>query len=142
MFAPAFFTGHLIQKFGALNIILMGVALLASALIFAATGIEIQNFWFALVAIGIGWNFTFVGGSTLLTECYSPSERAKTQAVNDVLVFGSVAVASLSSGALLHLFNWGAVLAIAVPFAAALCLAVVWLKMRRHKQAKVSNSTT
>lgn len=135
MFAPAFFTGHLIQRFGVLNIILTGIILQASALTFAVSGIAIQNFWFALVAVGIGWNFIFVGGTTLLTECYAPSERAKTQAANDLLVFGTVAVASLLSGAILHLFNWNTVMVIAAPASVILGVAVIWLKGYRRKEA-------
>jgi MFS family permease len=140
MFAPSFFTGHLIQKYGVLNIILIGVALLASALISAISGIKIENFWLALVAAGIGWNFTFIGGSTLLTECYTHAERAKAQAFNDVMVFGSVATASLLSGALLHLFNWNTVMAVAAPFAVILCMAVIWLKLRRRKEALIETT--
>ena len=134
MFAPAFVTGHLIQRYGVLNIILIGIVLQAGALILAVSGIAIHNFWFALVSVGIGWNFIFVGGTTLLTECYSPAERAKTQAVNDLIVFGSVAMASLLSGAILHLFNWNTVMAIAAPASLILGVAVIWLRTQRRRE--------
>jgi predicted MFS family arabinose efflux permease len=141
MFAPAFFTGHLIQRYGVLNIILIGIVLQASALIFAVSGINLYNFWFALVAVGVGWNFIFVGGTTLLTECYAPAERAKTQAVNDLMVFGFVAIASLLSGAILHLFNWNTVMAIAAPASLILGVAVIWLKAQRHRESLAAETS-
>lgn len=138
MFAPSFFTGHLIARFGVLEVMLSGMLLLAGCVVAALMGVDLANFWVALVALGLGWNFAFVGASTLLTETYEPAERAKVQATNDFLVFGSVATASLASGALLHFFGWDAVQVLAVPFVIAGTAAIVWLKLRRRASAAVA----
>ena len=97
MFAPSFFTGSLINRFGIHRVMLFGAALMAACIAIALAGIELVNFWVALVLLGVGWNFLFVGGTTLLTEAYAPSERAKTQAANDFVVFSSVAASSLAT---------------------------------------------
>lgn len=135
MFAPSFVTGSIIQRFGVLNVMLAGTGLLAACVAVALAGVDIGHFWIALVALGLGWNFTFVGASTLVTETYRPAERAATQAANDFLVFGSVAAASLSSGAVLHFFGWNAVQVFALPFVAAAALAILWLKRARRMAA-------
>lgn len=132
MFGPSFFTGTLIDRYGVLNVIQAGMALLAGCVAVALAGIDILNFGVALTALGLGWNFAFVGASTLLTETYRPVERAKVQAANDFLVFGSVAAASASSGAVLHLFGWDAVQMVALPFIAAAVAALAWFRTRRR----------
>ena len=135
MFVPSLFTGNLIQRFGVLQVMMTGVALLGVCAAFAVSGVELANFSLALVALGLGWNFTFVGASTLLTETYEPAERAKTQAANDFLVFGTVATASLSSGAVLHLFDWFAVNWLSLPFVAIAGTAMAWLFLKRRAGA-------
>ena len=132
MFAPSFVTGSIIQRFGVLWVMLAGMVLLAACTAAALAGVELAHFWSALVALGLGWNFAFVGASTLLTETYRPSERAKVQGTNDFLVFGSVASASFSSGALLHFFGWNAVQVFALPFVAAATAAILWLIRQRR----------
>ncbi|NNG05138.1 MAG: MFS transporter [Inquilinus sp.] len=128
MFAPSFFTGSLVQRFGAVNIILTGAVLNVACLAINLSGVEFIQFWSALVLLGLGWNFMFVGGTTLLTEVHSPAERAKTQAMNDFIVFTGVAVAAFSSGALHTHLGWAAVnVAMAVPLTVALA-AVLRLK--------------
>ncbi len=131
MFAPSFFTGSLIDRFGVLWIMLSGVALMFACIAIALSGFEFLYFLAALLLLGVGWNFLFIGGTTLLTECYGPGEKAKVQAANDFLVFGTVAAASLSSGALLHFFGWHAVLYGALPFLALTALASLWLLRQR-----------
>jgi MFS family permease len=133
MFAPSFVTGAIIQRVGVLNVMLAGMGLLAACVAAALAGIDIANFAAALVALGLGWNFAFVGASTLLTETYRPAERAKVQAANDFLVFGSVATASLSSGAVLHFFGWDAVQVFALPFVAVATSGLLWLKWLRRR---------
>jgi len=129
MFAPSFFTGHLIRKFGVLNIIIMGTVLNICCMAVNLAGIDFYNFWGGLVLLGLGWNFMFIGGTTLLTEAYKSEERSKVQAANDFIVFGTVSIAAFSSGALLDVFGWAAVNAgVALP----MCLAfgaVVWFRM-------------
>ena len=138
MFGPSFVTGSLIRRFGVLNIMLIGMGLLAACVAVALAGIDMLNFWIALVALGLGWNFSFVGASTLLTETHKPAERAKVQATNDFLVFGSAATASLLSGAILHLFDWETLQLVAAPFVIAATTALLWLKTRRGRIPAVS----
>lgn len=135
MFAPSFFTGSLIKRFGVLTIIKVGALLNMACIAIALSGVELENFWFALVALGLGWNFMFIGGTTLLTECYRPEERNKVQALNDFLVFGLVSVASLSAGLLQNLIGWTAVnVAVIAPVGIAF-LAALWLRVHRARGA-------
>lgn len=140
MFAPSFFTGHLINRYGVLNIMVTGAVLLFASVTAAVTGITMYNFWLALFLLGVGWNFMFIGGTTLLTECYAPAEKAKVQGLNDFMVFGSVACASLSSGGLLHVFGWNAVNAGALPFLAIATAATMWLLFKRRRATEASQS--
>ena len=135
MFAPAFFTGSLIHRFGVLNIMLCGTLILLSCMVAALMGITFANFLFALTALGLGWNFTFIGATTLLTETYRPAEKAKAQATHDFLVFGTNATASLSSGALLHFLSWNAVHIVALPVVFSAMIAIAWLALRRRAEA-------
>ena len=128
MFLPSFFTGKLIDRFGVTAIITVGVFLNLGAMILNLSGVTLENFWIALVLLGTGWNFMYIGGTTLLTESYRPEERAKVQALNDFLVFATVSVSSFSSGALYSAFDWNTVnWAMAVPMVLAL-LSVARLK--------------
>lgn len=135
MFAPSFVTGHLIARFGVLRVIGAGAALTAACAVVALAGRSFAHFWVALVALGVGWNFMFVGGTALLTSSYRPEERAKAQAANDVIVFGSVAVTSVLSGALHHWLGWQALNLLVFP---ALVVAVVGLvRLARIEAAPV-----
>lgn len=128
MFAPSFFTGHLIRRFGALNIILVGVLMNLACVGVNLSGDEVLRFWGGLVLLGLGWNFMFIGGTSLLTETYHLAERAKVQAFNDFLVFGLVTVGSFSSGVMLNVFGWGAVnYAVIAPVLVAFA-ATIWLR--------------
>jgi len=130
MFLPSVVTGSLIARFGALNVILAGGAMITLCLGINLSGVTYMQFWSALVLLGLGWNFMFVGGTTLATETYAPAEQAKTQALNDFLVFTTVAAASFSSAALHSNFGWIAVnLGVAPPLTLAM-LAVLRLKFR------------
>lgn len=132
MFLPSFFTGHLIQRFGVLRVMMTGAGLFAACLAINLTGTHFLQFWSALILLGLGWNFLYVGGSTLLTEAYLPEERAKTQAVNDFLVFGMVTIASFASGALHHTYGWAAVnLGVILPVVVAAGM-IGWLLLRRR----------
>ena len=135
MFAPSFVTGHLIRRFGVLNIMLTGALLNALCVAVNLTGTDLPHFWAALVLLGVGWNFLFVGGTTLLTETYRIEEKAKTQALNDFLVFTTVTIASLSAGALQYNFGWQTVNLGVLPFIAVILAAVLWLKLRRRAPA-------
>lgn len=133
MFGPSFFTGSLIARFGKERIVSIGLALLAGCSIVALMGIELAHFWTALVLLGLGWNFGFIGATAMLTDTYRPEERNLVQAVNDFLVFGFVAAASFSSGALLNAFGWGTVNVLVFPFV-VLCIGLlVWLVQAERK---------
>jgi MFS family permease len=106
MFAPAFVTGHLIRRFGVLAIMRAGAALLALCLGIDLAGITVAHFWAGLAVLGVGWNFLFIGATTLLTETYRPDERAKVQAINDFCVFSATALAAFSAGAMQYHVGW------------------------------------
>lgn len=116
MFAPSFLTGPLIRRIGHRPVIAMGLALLAGCGVVALTGVAIEQFYIALILLGAGWNFAFIGASSLLTTTYRPEERAAVQGVNDTLVFGLMALASLGSGQIFHGFGWDAVNLAMTPF--------------------------
>ncbi|WP_298725197.1 MFS transporter [uncultured Ferrovibrio sp.] len=135
MFFPSFFTGNLIARFGALRIITVGTLLNLVCIGVALSGVEVLHFQIALFLLGVGWNFMYIGGTSLLTEVYRPAERNKTQALNDFLVFGTVALASLGSGKLLYHWGWDFVPLSALPFVLMAGLAAVWLMLQRRRQA-------
>lgn len=129
MFGPSFFTGNLISRYGKDKITALGLLMIAAAAVIGLSGLSLAHFWIALILLGVGWNFGFVGATSMVTDCYRPEERNKVQAANDFLVFGSVAVASLSSGKLLHLGGWDVVNWVVFP-AVALALAMVAIQAR------------
>ncbi len=135
MFAPSFVTGSLITRFGVLQVIAVGIALMFCCVAVAFAGLEIANFWWALVLLGVGWNFMYVGGSTLLTETYQPNEKAKVQGTHDLLVFCTTATSSFASGVLINRAGWATLHWTAVPFLVICVVAVGWLLMQRNKRA-------
>ena len=141
MFAPSFFTGHLIRRFGVLQVMLVGGVLSAVCVGINLAGTSLSHFWLALFLLGMGWNFLFIGATTLLTEAYTPEEKAKTQALNDFLVFGTVTVAVLSAGSLQHHLGWRAVNYGVMPLIGATLTAVIWLLLRRRAAASAQYTT-
>ena len=135
MFAPSFFTGSLIQRFGVLKIMLTGVALMCVCLAVSLSGISVAHFWWSLVLLGLGWNFMFVGGSTLVTESYLPQEKAKAQGMHDLLVFCTTATSSFASGLLLKANGWVILNYVAMPFLLFATLAMLWMLMQRRAAA-------
>ena len=134
MYAPSFVTGHIIHRVGAPPVIAVGGLLILACVAINQTGVEVLQFWAALLLLGIGWNFMFVGGTTLLTETYRPEEQPRVQAFNEFMVFGTTAVTALASGAVFSTQGWewvnlGTVFPVVVATAAA-----VWLQ-RRPKPA-------
>jgi MFS family permease len=127
MFAPSFVTGRLIDRFGKEKIVAAGLCSLALSAAVALTGLSVWHFWAALVLLGLGWNFGFIGATAMITDCYYPAEKNKVQGLNDFLVFGLNAIASFSSGLLLNLLGWNAVNLIVFPFVALCLAALVWL---------------
>jgi predicted MFS family arabinose efflux permease len=133
MFAPSFFTGSLIKRFGVLQVMLAGVACLVACVAFAISGQDVKDFWWALVLLGVGWNFTYIGGSTLLTETYRPSEKAKAQGTNEITVFGVQAISSFSAGVLVNSAGWTIVNVVALPMIVAAGVAAGWLLSARRR---------
>jgi MFS family permease len=133
MFVPSFFTGHLIRRFGTANIMLTGVFLLGLCVWINFTGTTVTHFWGALLLLGLGWNFLFVGATTLLTETYSLNEKAKSQALNDFFVFGTVTLTSFSSGAVQHTLGWETVNMAVIPFLVIMIIANIWLRSKTHR---------
>jgi MFS family permease len=130
MFAPGFFTGHLIRRFGVLTIMLAGCALMFLTVGIAHAGLTYWHFWFALLALGIGWNFMFVGATTLLTTTYTTAEKAKVQGVNDLTVFVTMISSSAASGALVSTSGWTDLNVYALPALALATLGAVYLMLR------------
>jgi MFS family permease len=136
MYAPSFFTGHLIARFGVQRIVGLGLLILAGAGAVALMGVELEHFFVALILLGIGWNFGFIGATTMLAANHAPHERGRVQGMNDLIVFGGVTMASLSSGSLMNCSGgtaqegWMAVNMAMLPFLVLATGALIWLAMR------------
>ena len=136
MFAPSFFTGHLIARFGAERIVATGLFILAGAGAVALAGITLANFFIALILLGLGWNFGFIGATTMLAASHTVEERGRAQGMNDMMVFGCVTIASLASGGLMNcsggdaVQGWSAVNLAMAPFLALAGGALIWLVLR------------
>jgi MFS family permease len=136
MYIPSFFTGHLIARYGVERIVGAGLAILAAAGAVALSGVNLEQFFLALILLGIGWNFGFIGATAMLTAAHRPEERGRMQGLNDFLVFGGVTLASLSSGVLMNCSGgtpqtgWAAVNLAMVPFLVLAGGALIWLVMR------------
>jgi MFS family permease len=128
-------TGSLIARFGAERVVATGLLLLVGCALVALSGTTIGHFWLALVLLGVGWNFGFIGGTALVTETYRREEKEKVQALNDFLVFGTVAVASFSSGQILIVGSWDLLNLLVLPVAVLSLLALFWRMTRRPKSA-------
>jgi len=135
MYIPSFFTGSLIVRFGVERIVFLGFALIIASGLVALSGIALWNFWLGLVLLGVGWNFSFVGATTMVTQCHASAERNKVQAFNDFLVFGSMAIASFSSGQLLEAFGWMAVNYVVFPTILAAAALLAWRKLQDGRLA-------
>ena len=136
MYAPSFFTGHIIAWIGVRKVVALGLVILAGAGAVAMAGVELENFYIALILLGVGWNFGFIGATTMLAGAHAPHERGRIQGVNDLIVFGGVAAASFSSGGLMNCTGgsvqagWQAVNMAMLPFLIAAGGALIWLALR------------
>ncbi len=141
MFVPSFFTGHLIARFGTRKVIATGLAILGLAGVVALQGVELENFFIALVLLGVGWNFGFIGATSMLAGAHAPEERGRVQGMNDMIVFGCVTIASLASGGLMNcsggstVEGWNAVNLAMVPFLALAGASLIWLMLRPQEDA-------
>ncbi len=147
MFIPSFFTGHLIARFGVEKIVALGLIILSGAGMVALSGVELGNFYISLVLLGLGWNFGFIGATTMLADCHTPEERGRVQGMNDFMVFGMVTIASLSSGGLMNcsggnpVDGWNAVNIAMVPFLMLAFGALIWLAMRGPETSRDRENT-
>jgi MFS family permease len=128
MYAPSLFAGHLIRRYGSPNVMLSGLLLLGLCIGINLTGNSLTHFWLSLFSLGVGWNFLFIGATALLTETYAPAEKEKAQALNELMVFGAVALTSFISGAAQYRWGWEAANLSVIPFLAINVVAVFWLR--------------
>ena len=135
MFLPSFFTGSLIRRFGVLNIMFAGAMLMFACVGIALSGVEVHNFLAALMLLGVGWNFMFIGGTTLLTETYRPEEKTRAQGANDFMIFITMATSSFSSGALVTSRGWDMLNYGALPFLVIVSCAILWMMRQRRVPA-------
>jgi MFS family permease len=135
MFAPSFVTGRLIRRFGVLQVMFAGALLNFAAIGVALSGIAVAQFWWSLVLLGVGWNFLYIGGTTLLTETYRPEEMAKAQGANDQAIFIMMAISSFTSGLTVTAAGWERVNLYALPMVAAVALAILWYGMTQRARA-------
>ncbi|MEM7753789.1 MAG: MFS transporter [Pseudomonadota bacterium] len=139
MFIPSFFTGHLIVRFGTEKIVAAGLIILAGAGAVALAGTELENFFGALILLGLGWNFGFIGATSMLATAHSPEERGRVQGMNDMFVYGCVTVASVASGGLMNcsggtaVQGWTAVNIAMVPFLMLAGCALLWLMFGKRR---------
>ena len=133
MFAPSFVTGGLIRRLGAIPVMLAGAALNLVCIGVALSGVALANFWWALVLLGVGWNFLYIGATTLLTETYRPEERAKAQGANELAIFAMMALSSFSSGMIVTNAGWETVNYSATPLIAVIIVALFYLATRNRK---------
>jgi MFS family permease len=134
MFAPSFITGRLIRAFGVLPMMLLGALLNLVCIGVALAGIAVANFWWSMVLLGVGWNFLYIGGTTLLTETYRPEERAKAQGANDQAIFIVMVISSFTSGMTVTTAGWERVNLLALPLIAVVAVALVWFALHNRAQ--------
>ena len=135
MFAPSFFTGGLIRRLGVIPVMLAGAALNVACIGIALSGVAVAHFWWSLVLLGVGWNFLYIGATTLLTETYRPEERAKAQGVNEFAIFAMMAISSFSSGMIVTNAGWEKVNYAASPLIALVIMALAYLFFK-NKETK------
>jgi hypothetical protein len=135
MYLPSLVTPMLISRFGVEKVMAVGVAAFGATLLIGLAGHQLLHYWFALVILGVGWNFLFVSGTTMLAGTYKPAERFRAQAANDFAVFSTSAMASLLAGVTLHMMGWNLLLASTVPALLAMLCGLVWLLRRTPGQA-------
>ncbi len=134
MYAPSFFTGSLILRFGVARVTAAGLIILGLSAVVGLSGITVAHFWTALVLLGVGWNLSFVGATTMVCECHRPEERNKVQAFNDFLIFGSMAIGSFLSGSMLAHYGWYLVNIVMFPVVAVAGAMLLWLMARERAQ--------
>src|SRR6185369_322273 len=135
MFAPSFLTGPLIKRLGVIPVMLAGAALNIASIAMALSGLAVANFWWSLVLLGVGWNFLYIGATTLLTETYRPEERAKAQGANEFAIFAMMALSSFGSGLIVTSAGWDNVNYAATPLIAIVIMALLYLTIKNRQAA-------
>ena len=130
MFAPSFVTGRLMARFGKERVTAFGLVLIAISGLIALAGMELMHFWGSLAVLGIGWNFSFIGATAMVTDCHTPAERSKAQGANDFLIFGATAAVSFLAGSILHSSGWGMINLLIFPVVAVILVPLVWASAR------------
>jgi predicted MFS family arabinose efflux permease len=133
MYAPSFFTGSLIVRFGAERVVGAGFALLLASATVSMSGISLWHFWLGLVLLGAGWNLGFIGATAMVTECHQPEERTRVQSFNDFLVFGSMAIGSFASGKVLAVYGWAVVNGLVFPVVLSAAAMLLWIAARARR---------
>jgi predicted MFS family arabinose efflux permease len=142
MFAPSFFTGRLIHRFGAETIVAIGLGLLIACAVVGLSGIALWQFWTALILLGLGWNFGFIGATAIVADTYRHSEKGKVQGFHDFVLFGSVAFASLMSGAVHNAYGWEMLNWVAFPVVAVCVVALLWMRVYNRRAALAAGDAT
>jgi MFS family permease len=135
MYVPAFITGHLITRYGVNSILIVGALLCAASIVVHLSGVSFLNFLSGLVLVGVGWNFLFTGGTTLLTETYTLEEKAKVQGLNDFFIWGTISIGAVTSGAVQQSIGWNAVNLVMAPLVIIVLLTTLWLRFSARKSA-------
>ncbi|MBJ9985903.1 MFS transporter [Acinetobacter sp. S40] len=138
MFLPSFFTGNLIARFGVLKIMFAGLVLFICYIAFALSGLQFHSFAISLILLGVGWNFLFIGSTSLLTGTYTHEEKAKAQAINDMTVFMVGLICSFGAGALLDLVDWKTLNLILIPWLVLTGLSLIWLQQKKYKNVEIN----
>ncbi len=134
MYAPSFITGMLINRYGIERVTALGLVLILASAVVGISGTALWQFWTAITLIGVGWNFAFIGATTMVTQCYRMNERNKVQAFNDFLIFGSMAIGSFSSGQLLANSGWHAVNQVVFPVVFVAGAMLLWGVLRKRQR--------
>lgn len=137
MFAPSFFTGDLIRKFGVLQVMMSGCILLIGCVLVNLNGTSLHHFEFALILLGVGWNFLYIGATTMLTDTYTPSEKSKAQGLNDTFIFATLTVTSFASGAMVDHFGWQPINFYALFPVSIVLLGLVWLVISSGRKISI-----
>lgn len=141
MFAPSFFTGSLMARFGKERVTAVGLLLIAASGAVALMGLELAHFWISLILLGVGWNFGFIGATAMVTDCHTPEERGKVQGFNDFLVFGTVAAASFSAGTLLTASGWELINWLIFPAVAVVLVPLLLSAARRDAENRSAENS-
>ena len=134
MYAPSFITGSLIARYGVNRIVALGLVMLLVSALVGIAGLTVAHFWISLTLLGVGWNFAFIGATTIVARSHRPEERTKVQSFNDFLIFGSMALGSFASGMILATYGWIAVNGVMFPPIVAAGALLLWLMIRERRQ--------